>query len=161
MRNITLMKIEEIAANFYSAFAKGDAETMTSFYADTIEFEDPVFGKLKGMEARMMWHMLIERSKGNLKISHKILETTENTVKVHWTAVYPFPKTGRIVTNKIRAKMVIEDGKIIQHTDYFNLWGWTRQALGWRGFLFGWLPSIQSKIRKQSRALLYNYLEKN
>lgn len=151
------MEVKRIADQFYTAFAKGDAVAMTSLYADTIDFEDPVFGKLKGENAKMMWHMLIERSKGNLKISHKVLEATENKVKVHWTAVYPFSKTGRIVTNQITASMVIENGKIIQHTDYFNLWMWTRQALGWKGFLFGWTPALQSKIRKQSKALLDSY----
>ncbi|MEX0998061.1 MAG: nuclear transport factor 2 family protein [Flavobacteriaceae bacterium] len=154
------MEAEKIANQFYTAFAKGDAETMTSLYAETIEFEDPVFGKLKEMEAKMMWHMLIERSKGNLKISHKVLETTENTVKVKWKAVYPFSKTGRIVTNKILATMVIENGKIIKHKDYFNLWKWSQQALGWKGFLLGWTPVVQSKIRTKSIALLYSYLAK-
>ncbi|MEX2349687.1 MAG: nuclear transport factor 2 family protein [Flavobacteriaceae bacterium] len=154
------MTVQTIADHFYTAFAKGDAETMTSLYADTITFEDPVFGKLKGMEAKMMWHMLIERSKGNLKIRHKLLETTENKVKVKWKAVYPFSKTGRIVKNKIIATMVIENGKIIKHKDHFNLWKWYRQSLGWKGFLLGWIPAVQSKIRTQSRALLYSYLAK-
>lgn len=151
------MTAEKIANQFYTAFAEGDAKTMTSLYADTIAFEDPVFGKLKGEKAKRMWQMLIERSKGNLKISHKVLETNENTAKVRWTAVYPFSKTGRMVTNHITATMVIENGKIIKHTDSFNLWRWTRQALGWKGFLLGWTPAVQSRIRKQSTALLDSY----
>lgn len=154
------MEVKRIADQFYTAFAKGDAETMTSLYANTIVFEDPVFGKLEGDKAKLMWHMLIERSKGNLKISHKVLEATENTVNVHWTATYPFPRTGRMVTNHITAKMAIENGKIIKHTDHFNLWKWTQQALGWKGFLFGWTPGVQSKIRKQSEAMLDSYYTK-
>ncbi len=154
------MTAEKIANQFYTAFAKGDAATMTSLYSDTIEFKDPVFGKLKGLEAKKMWQMLIERSKGNLKISHKLLESTESTAKVRWTAVYPFSKTGRIVTNQIKAAMVIENGEIIKHTDHFNLWKWSGQALGWKGLLLGWTPIFQSKIRTQSRAMLYTYLAK-
>lgn len=154
------MDVAQIANQFYTAFAKGDAKTMASLYSDSIVFEDPVFGKLKGEEVKKMWQMLIERSKGNMKISHKVLETTENTAKVHWTAVYPFSKTRRIVTNHITATLIIEGGKIIRHTDYFSLWNWSRQALGWKGFLLGWTPIFQSKIRTQARALLYKYLAK-
>tara|TARA_R110000850_G_scaffold277127_1_gene423107 strand:+ start:11924 stop:12391 length:468 start_codon:yes stop_codon:yes gene_type:complete len=151
------MEAKRIADQFYTAFAKGDASAMTSLYADTIAFEDPVFGKLKGEKAKRMWQMLIERSRGNLKISHKVLEANENTAKVHWTAVYPFSKTGRMVTNHITATMAMENGKIIKHTDYFSLWKWTRQALGWKGSLLGWTPAVQSRIRKQSTALLDSY----
>jgi len=158
MRNITQMETHEIASNFYSAFAKGDAETMTSLYADAVEFEDPAFGKLKGSEAKMMWQMLIERSKGNLKVSYEVSETTKNTAKVNWTAVYPFSKTGRMVTNHIEATLVIENGRIIQHTDHFNLWKWSRQAMGWKGYLLGWTPFFRKKLQQQTRKMLQQYM---
>jgi ketosteroid isomerase-like protein len=157
MRNITLMKIEEIAANFYSAFAKGDAETMTSFYADTIEFEDPGFGKLKGDQAKMMWHMLIERSGGNLKIDFKVMESTADSAVVKWEARYPFSKTGRQIHNKITAYLTIKDGKITHHKDHFNLWKWSQQALGIKGLLLGWTPFFRKKIQQQTHELLKKY----
>lgn len=157
MRNITLMDTREIASNFYSAFAKGDAETMISYYDDQIEFEDPAFGKLKGDEVKKMWKMLIERSKGNLKIDFEIIETTNNTARVNWEARYPISTNGRRIHNKISTKLTIENGKIIKHTDHFNLWKWAHQAIGWKGLIFGWTPAVQSKIRKLSRNLLDSY----
>ncbi len=158
MRNITLMNTREIASGFYSAFAKADAETMISFYDDKIEFEDPAFGKLKGNDAKMMWQMLIERSRGNLKVSHQLNESSETIAKVNWTAVYPFSKTGRIITNHIEAIMIMENGKIIKHTDYFNLWKWSRQAMGWKGFILGWTPFFRKKLQQQTRKMLQQYM---
>lgn len=152
------MEVKKIADRFYSAFAKGDAETMTSLYADQVEFEDPAFGKLKGDRAKMMWNMLLERSQGNLKIDYSIIKATENTVLVNWEARYPFSKTGRHIHNKISAQITIEDGKIVKHTDYFNLWKWSQQALGLKGLLMGWTPFFRKKLQQQTRILLERYI---
>ncbi|MCR9183211.1 MAG: nuclear transport factor 2 family protein [Flavobacteriaceae bacterium] len=152
------MDAEKIADRFYTAFAKGDAETMTSLYAEQIEFEDPAFGKLKNDRAKMMWSMLLERSQGNLKIEYRIIESTEKTALVNWEARYPFSKTGRQIHNKISAHLTIEDGKIIKHTDHFNLWKWSQQALGFKGLLMGWTPFFRKKLQQQTRGLLEKYM---
>jgi len=158
MRNITQIETQEIATNFYSAFAKGDATIMTSFYSDAVEFEDPGFGKLKGEQAKMMWKMLLERSQGNLKIEYRLIEATENTALVNWEARYPFSQTGRQIHNKITAHLTIQDGKIIKHRDHFNLWKWSRQALGWKGLLLGWTPFFRKKMQQQTQGLLKKYM---
>lgn len=152
------MTNKEIAGNFYSAFSKGEADIMTSYYSDAIEFEDPGFGKLKGNQAKMMWNMLLERSQGNLKIDYKIIESTENKVQVNWEARYPFSKTGRNIHNKITAYLTIEDGKITKHNDHFNLWKWSRQAFGLKGLLLGWTPFFRKKLQQQTRGLLKKYM---
>jgi len=151
------MEAKKIADRFYSAFAKGDAGIMTSLYAEQIEFEDPAFGKLKGNEAKMMWRMLIERSKGNLKVDFKVHKTTENTVQVNWEAQYPFSKTGRHIHNKITAHLTFENGKIIKHIDTFNLWKWSRQAFGFKGLALGWTPFFRKKLQQQTQKMLEQY----
>ena len=161
MRNITLMDTREIASAFYSAFTKGDAETMISYYDDQIEFEDPAFGKLKGNEAKMIWKMLIERSQGNLKIDFEVIEATENIARVNWEARYPISNTGRRIHNKISTELTIENGKIIKHIDHFNLWKWAMQAFGFKGFLLGWTPFFKSKLQKKTGQLLKASIEKS
>lgn len=153
------MDSHTIAEQFYSAFAKSDAETMTSFYSDTIEFEDPAFGKLQGNAAKMMWKMLIERSGGNLKIDFKVMESTADSVVVKWEARYPFSKTGRQVYNKITAQLTIQNGKIVKHIDRFNLLNWSQQALGWKGFLLGWTPFFRKKLQQQTQKMLQHYIK--
>ena len=59
---------EQCIEEFYGAFAAGNAKTMASCYHQEIVFQDPVFGILKGVAVSDMWKMLIERSKGKLKI---------------------------------------------------------------------------------------------
>jgi hypothetical protein len=106
-----------------------------------------------------MWEMLIKRSNGNLKVSYTIYDVAVNFAVVHWTATYPFPRTGRTVTNHIVANIVLKNHKIIKHTDYFNLWKWSRQALGWKGFLLGWTPFFKNKLQQQTQTLLKDYIK--
>ena len=65
---------ENTINKFYTAFANGDATQMCECYHPNVQFSDPVFGLLKGKEVCQMWKMLIERSKGNLKIELSDLE---------------------------------------------------------------------------------------
>lgn len=159
MRLVTLMNTLEIITQFYDAFVEGNATTMGSLYDEKIEFEDPAFGKLEGEEVRKMWEMLIKRSNGNLKVSYNIHDVAVNFAIVHWTATYPFSQTGRMVTNHIVAKIALKNNKIIKHTEYFNLWKWSRQALGWKGFLLGWTPFFKNKLQQQTGALLKTYIK--
>jgi len=43
-----------------------------------ILFEDPAFGELKGDDAKNMWRMLVERSKGEIQITFKDIEADAN-----------------------------------------------------------------------------------
>lgn len=134
-----------------------DANGMLSCYASDVIFCDPVFGILKGDDPKNMWHMLIERSKGNLKITFNCVEANETKGSANWVAEYFYGNTGRKIINKVSAKFEFKDGKIISHRDYFNLWRWTSQALGWKGYLFGWTPFIRKRIQKSTADLLKNY----
>jgi ketosteroid isomerase-like protein len=154
------MEISEITESFYSAFKNGDAATMASLYHDDAEFHDPAFGALKGSEIRMMWKMLIDRSKGNLMIDYSLVDTDENTAEVKWEARYTFTQTKRPVHNKITARLIFEDGKIKTHTDYFSLWKWSRQAFGIKGLLLGWTSFFRAKLQQSTRKLLRDYTGK-
>ena len=144
------MKNEELITKFYSSFAEGNADEMISCYNDAVEFSDPAFGLLKGEDAKNMWRMLIERSKGNLKIEFKNVSANDEKGSADWTAQYLFTKTGRNVYNMIHAEFEFHDGKIIRHRDNFDIWKWSKQALGIPGILFGWSSFMQNKIRQNA-----------
>lgn len=154
------MSSADIINKFYDAFAHADAETMLSYYHDEIEFEDPAFGKLKGKAAKNMWRMLIERSKGELKITYDNVVADDKHGSAEWMAVYNFAQTGRAVTNKIKARFEFKDGKIFRHTDHFDMWRWSGQALGLTGYLLGWTSFFKNKIQKQTGKLLKSYSDK-
>lgn len=151
---------ERIIEDFYTAFQKGDADAMAACYHPDIEFEDPAFRKLKGAEVSSMWRMLLERGKGEIKISFYEVEADDKTGAATWEAIYFFSKTRRKVHNIIQASFEFQDGKIIKHTDVFSFWRWSRMALGPIGLLLGWTPFLQNKVSKTSRGLLAAYMEK-
>ena len=138
-----------------SAFAEGDAEKMVACYHDEIQFEDPIFGLLRGNDAKKMWRMLV---RPGIQITFSDVIADEDTGSATWIAEYTFGKSQRPVFNKIRAQFQFKDGKIIRHTDHFNFWKWTRQALGLQGLLFGWTPWMQRKLRTKVRTRLTAFM---
>jgi ketosteroid isomerase-like protein len=154
------MANEALITQFYTAFAKADAETMVSCYGNDIDFEDPAFGKLHGDDARNMWRMLLESSKGNLKITFDKVQADERTGSANWVAEYVFSQTGRKVINKVSAKFEFAEGKITKHTDTFDMWRWSRQALGVSGYLMGWSGYLRRKVQQNTHHLLQKYTAK-
>ena len=132
---------------------------MAACYADDVLFSDPAFGTLQGDDAKNMWRMLIRNAKDNLKITVTDIEAGEMTGSANWIAEYNFSKTGRPVVNRIHARFEFRDGKIIRHIDDFDLWKWSRQALGWTGILLGWSPWMKMKIQKSTHRSLQEYSE--
>ncbi|MBX9753413.1 MAG: nuclear transport factor 2 family protein [Pseudomonadaceae bacterium] len=140
----------ELITNFYRAFQRQDAEAMAACYAADVQFSDAVFVGLKCREAGDMWRMLCSRAK-DFSLRFTAVQADEQHGSARWTAQYTFSATGRTVVNEIRAEFVFKDGLIIEHRDHFDLWRWSRQALGLRGLLLGWLPPVQAAIRRQAR----------
>jgi len=151
---------ENTIIKFYTAFANSDAAQMCECYHPNIQFRDPAFGLLKGNEVCQMWKMLIERSNGNLKVDLSDVEADEHTGSARWVATYNFSQTNRKVINTVAAKFLFQDGLIIKHTDDFDIWKWSKQALGIKGLLLGWTGFLQNKIQKQARMSLKKYCEK-
>ena len=148
---------EELIQKFYTAFANNDAKTMCECYHPNIQFEDPAFGKLIGRDACRMWQMLLERSKGNIKIEFSDIEANEYLGSAKWVATYNFSKTNRQVVNRIFAQFQFADGLIIKHNDSFDIWKWSKQAFGFKGYLLGWTGYMQKEIQKQAKISLEKY----
>jgi len=62
-----------------------------------------------------------------------------------------------VFEDEVRAEFVIKDGKIVRHTDSFNLWRWARQALGLNGLLIGWSAFFQARMQETTRGLLADF----
>lgn len=151
---------EDMIVKFYSAFANANVEKMCECYHPNVQFYDSAFGYLNGNEVFQMWKMLIERSKGNLKIDFSEIKANEHLGSARWIATYRFSKTNRNVVNTIAAKFLFKDGLIIKHTDDFDFWKWSKQAFGIKGILLGWTSFMQNKIQQQARMRLKKYCER-
>ncbi len=149
--------MKQLIEKFYTALNNRDAETMASCYHDDIVFEDPGFGKLHGDRAKGMWRMLCKNAK-NFKVEFSNVEANEHTGSAHWEAWYTFSQTGRSVHNKIDAKFEFKDGKIIKHTDHFNLHRWASQAIGFKGKLLGGTGFFKKKLIQKTNRLLDKFM---
>ena len=144
---------EELLTKFYTALASRDPETMAACYAPNASFSDPVFPGLKDGEPQKMWRMLCGRAK-DLSVTFKVVAADDRRGRAEWVATYSFSGTGRKIVNRIESSFEFEDGKIIAQKDHFNLYAWTKQALGLKGAVLGWLPPVQASLRKQAKARL-------
>jgi ketosteroid isomerase-like protein len=148
---------EQLIFKFYTAFANADVKTMCECYHPNVQFQDPAFGALKGNDVCKMWNMLIEKSKGNIKIEFSDIKADDFSGTANWIATYNFSKTDRKVINVIHAQFQFKDNLILKHTDNFDIWKWSKQALGFKGLLLGWTGFMQNQIQKQALASLKNY----
>ena len=155
--------MKDIIEKFYKAFSDLDADTMCSCYHDDIMFEDPGFGVLNGDRAKAMWQMLCTSQKGkDFKVIYSDIKANATSTggSAHWEAFYTFSKTGRKVHNKIDAAFTFKDGLIINHKDDFNLHNWAKQAIGFKGLLFGHAGFFKTKLQRNTNYLLDQYIEK-
>lgn len=148
---------EKTIHKFYSAFAKANYKEMVTCYHHDIQFRDPVFKSLSGKEVSNMWQMLLERSKGNIKIEFSNIQADDYTGSAQWIATYNFSKTNRKVVNVIHASFNFKDGLIIKHQDNFDLWEWSKQAFGIPGYLLGWTGYMQQKIQTTAEQSLKKF----
>jgi ketosteroid isomerase-like protein len=149
----------QLIQRFYDALHRHDAETMCACYAPDATFTDSVFLGLSGDQVRGMWRMLCHRGK-DLTVTVSGIEADDRQGKAHWEARYTFSGTGKKVLNIIDAEFTFAEGKIIKHVDIFDLYKWSKQALGTKGLLLGWLPSVQEKIRAQARGNLDKFMSR-
>lgn len=149
----------QLVEKFYTAFQHLDAAAMNSCYSDDIVFFDPVFGLLRGEEAKCMWQMLCKNAKDFSLTFGNITALDEEYCTCNWVATYTFSATGKKVVNTIKANMRFADGKIIEHSDAFSVHKWSKQAFGTMGMLFGWNSIFQNKIKNTAKKNLLKYMQ--
>jgi hypothetical protein len=139
----------------YGAFRMLDAVTMRSCYADDARFDDPVFSVQGADRIGDLWRMLCESAKNQGRADWRLdfgdLLVDGQRGHAHWEPRYRFGATGRRVHNHIDASFVFDEhGLILRHVDEFDLWTWSRQALGVKGMLLGWMPWFHTQLRRQA-----------
>ncbi len=153
-----MIENETIIKQFYTAFQQKDYNKMNSFYDEAVVFNDPVFENLDYLETTSMWEILIKNGK-DLQLTFDNVQATPNGGTAEWQARYTFGKNK--VVNNVKANFVIENGKIIKHTDSFSFQKWSGQALGFMGKLLGWTNFLKSSVQKKARKNLERYIEKS
>lgn len=153
-----MRKNEQLIEKFYSAFAQRDYKSMQECYHTNAHFSDPVFPNLERKQIKAMWHMLCEAGR-DLKIEFSGIGAYDNSAKAEWKAVYTFGKTGRLVHNSVESVFILKDDLIFNHKDSFDLWKWSRMALGSAGILLGWSSLLKDKIKTNAFSQLKRFIE--
>jgi ketosteroid isomerase-like protein len=151
---------EQLIERFYAAFDARDGDTMAACYAPGAHFSDPVFPNLNGAEPSAMWRMLTSQATV-LRVELLAYEADDVRGSARWRAHYVFSQTGRPVVNNVRASFRFTGGLITEHTDEFNFYLWSRQALGAPGLLLGWTRTFRASIRRRARASLASFRERD
>lgn len=153
--------MENLIVSFYTAFQDLDAETMANCYHDDVIFEDPAFGILKGQRAGNMWRMLCATQKGkDFKLTYSKVKSDEKIGSAQWEAFYTFTKTNRKIHNTVYAQFEFHEGKFIKHVDDFDLYSWSKQALGFKGAVLGKTLFFKNKIRYNTHRMLNKFESK-
>lgn len=147
---------ERLIRELYAALARRDGEAMAACYDPGASFCDPVFTALAGAEVGDMWRLLCRRAT-RIRVEVTGVEADETTGRADWQAWYPFSGTGREVHNVVHAEFRFHEGRIVAHVDEFDLWCWSRQALGLPGLLLGWAPLLQHRVRATAAAQLARF----
>jgi ketosteroid isomerase-like protein len=148
---------QQLIENFYTAFNKRDAPAMISCYHEEVTFYDPVFENLNAAEVAAMWTMLCKNAK-DFSVGYSNVEAGNEYGSCVWVATYTFSATGRKVINRVTAHFKFHEGRIIEHMDSFDLWKWSRQALGFKGLLLGWSGFVINKVRKSAKSNLKKFM---
>lgn len=130
---------------------------MQDSFADSMLFSDPVFPRLNAKEAAAMWRMFVEKGK-DLHIDLYDVKCSENTVDAFWLAKYSFGEYE--VENHIHSHFVVKEGKILRQIDDFDFYAWAKQAFGWKGYVFGWTQTMQSKVQENALRSLKKFIQK-
>jgi ketosteroid isomerase-like protein len=151
---------EKLITRFYTCFQNKDIKGMQECYADNAVFNDEAFSNLNAKQVRAMWEMLISAGK-DMKVTFDRVSDNINGGEAHWRAVYTFSRTGNKVVNKVSAVFIIENGKIVHHTDSFDFYKWARQAFGFTGLLLGGTSFFHNKVRKTAMQNLAEYMKRH
>jgi hypothetical protein len=143
---------------FYSCFSKSDFEGMKKCLHPDIRFKDLGF-QLHGKEVGAMWHMICDNG---IKITYDSIKANDSEGSAHWACDYLFHQKegsrGSPVHNVVYASFTFQNGLIRHHEDSCDYKKWVRQALGWTGFLVGWLPFMPAVIRAKAREKIDNFI---
>lgn len=110
---------------FYAAFTSQKPAELEGLYAPDVKFEDAVFEYSDRAGTMKMWKTILANPKNTFRFEFD--RTEGNVAYGRWVADYKIGS--RPVHNEIETRIVIRDGKIVEHTDSFPWDKWVKQAL--------------------------------
>jgi hypothetical protein len=161
--NRDAMSPQALLKRFYTAFSALDWHTMQSCYAPHAQFEDPLFELHGTQQIGAMWQMVCQtiRNGGQAvwRLDAQDVEAAGGERgSARCEARYRSGAAGRMVHNVVQAQFTFESGLIVTHSESYDFWRWSRQALGSTGIVMGWTPMLRNQVRRQAHGKLQRFL---
>lgn len=120
---------EQVMREFYAAFTSKNPDAIEALYAPDVKFKDEVFQYSNREGTMHMWRKVLADPKNTFRFEFDHVEG--DVAYGRWVADYKL--AGRPIHNEISSRMVIRDGKIVEHRDSFSWNTWVKQALPFGG----------------------------
>jgi len=88
-----------------------------------------------------------------------VVRSQADQAQVRWWLSYTDAASQRPVALHGHSELQLADGLIVQQVDCFDLWAWSRQALGTVGRILGWSDWMQAQLRAQALNRLERWQE--
>jgi ketosteroid isomerase-like protein len=115
---------EAVMRRFYDAFVNRRFDEMEKLYAPDVKFKDQVFEYDDRRGTMKMWRKLLSAEGNQFRFEFDRMEG--DVAHGRWVADYKFGN--RKVHNELETRMVVRDGKIVEHVDSADWAKWARQA---------------------------------
>lgn len=116
---------EAVMKKFYEAFTAQRPKEFEQLYAPDVKFKDAVFAYSDRKGTMRMWKQILSNPKNTFRFEFDRVEG--DVAYGRWVADYKLGS--RPVHNELETRMVIRDGKIVEHEDSFSWNKWVKQAL--------------------------------
>ncbi|RKR82268.1 SnoaL-like protein [Mucilaginibacter gracilis] len=148
---------EKLILDFYDNLRKGDVKKIGNFYAKNATFRDPIFISLNASQASAMWAMVVKEK--DFQIDIKKIDISDRFLTADCTLIWTC-ENGKKVLNDITSRFAFNtDGKILLHSNHFDVYKLVKQTTGTIGVLFGWTKVLRNRTRRLAAEKL-NYFMK-
>lgn len=116
---------EAVMKKFYEAFTAQRPADFEGLYAPDVKFKDAVFEYSDRKGTMKMWRSILANPKNTFRFEFDRVEG--DVAYGRWVGDYKLG--GRPIRNELETRMVVRDGRIVEHTDDFDWGKWVKQAL--------------------------------
>lgn len=140
---------EQIIIKFLESFSQRDFDEMNKMYSDEIVYFDPKIGLIREGMVKNLWKNQFENAKNFSFTYGDVVKVDDEYYTCENLILYRHPQTNRIMKDKRKSFFRMENGKIVEQSDAFKLYGWNRQAFGISGWILGWNTAFQKRVRNK------------
>jgi ketosteroid isomerase-like protein len=132
-----------------------DADAMLAAYAEDAVIGHPLLGRLtKGAYAAALQVFL--RQTPVYELTFQINRAGIDSVEAEWALAYVFQSTGRAIRTEGESRFQIAATRIVRQHDDFDRREWSRQALGFSGYILSFVPGWRSFLERELRQAFAN-----